>query len=210
MIGKNTLVVMGIFAAIFLGLGLMFLFILAESGLVRVPVFSSFYRPPEPTHVVTADPIDAAAFRALLANRISARAASGEKPPFSVTLTEKELTGVLHGVIRDALRDEAWTVERLQLALTAEMVELSGRLKRNSLTADLRVRFTPVVENGGLRLDPTDVRFGAIPIHPAMARQLAGVLFSRDFGTWVISFNDMRLNTVTTETGLIRLTISPR
>jgi len=210
MIGKNTLAVIGIFAGIFLALGLIFLFVLAESGLVHVPVFSSFYRQPEPVRVVTAEPISATAFRALLANRINDRIASGERPPFSVTLMEDELTGLLRAVIRDALRDEGWTVESSQLALTAQMVELSGRLKRNSFTVDLRVQFVPVVQDGGLRLDPIDVRLGALPIHPSMARQLAGILFSRDFGTWIIRFNDLQLDDVVLDDGHIHLRISPR
>ncbi|MFA5935414.1 MAG: hypothetical protein WC787_00970 [Patescibacteria group bacterium] len=209
MIGKNVLSVLSIFAAVVLVLILLAAFAIAKTGLVTIPVFSRLYHGPAPTRVVRTQPIEANAFRVLVSGRLLAQTNQGELPPYEIRLSEAELTGALLGAIPQALRDERWKIEHAQLVVTPSYVEANGRLVSRALRADLRARFLPVIEKGGLRLVPVDIRFGDYPIHPDLAYRLAGLLFSRDFGTWILTFGDTRLESVRLEDASLELSASP-
>jgi hypothetical protein len=126
-----------------------------------------------------------------------------------IQITEKELTGGIRSAIAQALRDQGATADNVQIVVTPDFLELSGRLMQGGTTADVRVRFVPVVDDGGIRFDPVDVRLGDYPIHPSYAHQLAGILFSRDFGTWIVSFGDIRFTSIRLEQGVVILRAVP-
>lgn len=208
--GKNALSVLAIYASVFLVIVLGLAFAFAKTGLVTVPLFSRWYVGPQPVRTVRADTIDATAFRVLVSGRLLAQVAAKKPPPYAITLSEKELTGALRGVIDQSLRNQEWKTQNVQLAVTPQFLEFSGTFVRDVFHVDLRVRATPIVEDGGLRFEMTDIRIGDYPIHPSLAAQLVGVIFARDLGTWIISLGDIRLNRATLGSGSIDLVATPR
>lgn len=209
-IGKNILSVLSTFAAIILVLIFGSAFILAKTGFVNVPLFSRWYVGPKPIRIVEAEPIDATAFRVLVSSRILAQAAANKKPPYKISLSEAELTGGVQSVINQALRDQDWQIENPQLAITPESVEFFGRLRRNATRVEVLFKFEPVVQNGGLKFEPSYLRVGDYPIHPKLINDLASLFFSRDLGTWVFSSGDIRLESVILKDGKLDLTVSQR
>jgi hypothetical protein len=208
MIGKNVAIVAGVFLAGLLLLVALGAFLVAKSGIVPVPLFSGAYHRPQPVRTVTSSPISEAIFRQRLSDRVLAQVASGKRPPYTISITEDELNGAFQNVVAQALRSEGWRVESSQVALAPEFFEVYGRLTQGDLHADLRIRFVPIVENGGVIFEPIDIRFGEYPIHPDLAHRLAGALFKRDFGTWVLSFGEIRLQSVQLREGALDLTIT--
>jgi hypothetical protein len=208
--GKNAASVLAVFAAIVLLMLGFAAFAVAKTGLVHVPLMSRFYTGPEPVRVIEASALTTDQFRALMEERIATQIRSGAKPPYTVEITEQEITGALHGVINLVLQDKGWRAERSQVALTPKGIEFFGHLERGRTNADVRIRFDAIIENGSVRFEPTDIRFGDYPIHPALAQKLAGYLFARDVGTWMIQFGDAKLESVRFSEGKLELTASPQ
>ncbi|MBU1348915.1 hypothetical protein KJ781_02505, partial [Patescibacteria group bacterium] len=188
---------------------LLLAFAVAKTGIVEVPGFSRFYHGPEAVRAVTPTPMTADAFRVLVSSRLISKAAQGLRPPYTVRVTEGELTGGLGAVIGVALRDESWKVSEAQIAVTPEFLEFLGKFEWGVFHVDTRIRFTAIVEKGGVRFEPTDIRFGDYPIHPSFARSIAGIVFSRDLGTWILTFGDGMLEQATLVDGAVDIVASP-
>ncbi|MEO5927245.1 MAG: hypothetical protein ABIO72_00920 [Patescibacteria group bacterium] len=209
MIGKNALTVVGVFVGIILALTLVVAFAVAKTGLVHVPVFSMFYHGPTPVRVVESAPITAREFQTLLTRQVASQLSAGQTQGTNIMLTEVQLTGALRDAIVQALRKEEATAEHVQIVVTPNYLEVSGQLKQRVITADLRVRLVPVIEDGGIRFDATDVQLGDYPIQPSLAHQLAGSVLSRDFGTWRISFGEIRFTSLTLKDGVLEIDATP-
>lgn len=207
-LGRNFLVVVLESAAVILVVFLLAAFALAKSGAVNVPVFSSFYSGPAAAREVTALPLDPTAFKALISQRFFEQLESG-KPPYLIKLSDGELTGALESVIDTALRDASWQAQKIQLISQPGHLEMFARFKRGAWQAEMRIWLKPVVENGGVRFEVIDFRFGDHPIHPKLAKLIAGWVFSRDFGTWILRFGDIELSRVNLTEGVVELYISP-
>ena len=207
-LGRNFLVVVLEFAAVILVLFLLAAFALAKSGVVSVPVFSSFYSGPEAAREITASPLDPQAFKAIISRRFLDQLESG-KPPYLIKLSDEEITGSLESVIDMALRDASWQAQKIQLISQTGHLEMFVRFKRGVWKAEMRVRLKPIVENGGARFEVIDFRFGDYPIHPKLAKLIAGWVFSRDFGTWILRFGDIELSRVNLTEGTVELYTSP-
>ncbi len=192
MIGKNTIIVTAIMGLIILSVISLCYVLFIKTGLFEVPGSRALYHPPAPVHLVSSRMIRADEFQTLLATRVRTAVALHPRPPYIVSLSEEEITGALQGVIGQALRSDEWKAASSQVALTKDVFEVSGRFVAGKMRADVRFRFVPVVENGGIRLEPVDIRVGEYPIHPYLARRIAGALFQRDFGTWVLRFGDIQ------------------
>lgn len=209
MIGKNVSIVLGVFIAAFLVLASLLAFAVAKTGLFRVPIFSSFYQGPTPTRAVSSEPITETQFRSLLTSQVEAQFAAGRRDEATITVTETQLTGAIRSAIAQALREQGATAEDVQIVVEPKYLELSGRLMEKSVTADLRVRLDPVIEDGGIRFDATDIYLGDYPVHPDLAQRLAGIFFSRDFGTWHVSFGEVRFTSLTLRSGALELKAMP-
>lgn len=208
MIGKNALSVGSVIAGVILLLLCIVAFLVSKTGLLSIPLFSRWYASPAPVRVVTAAPMDPSVFRVLVSGRVLEAAKSGTRPPYIVSLSERELSGAVQGVIDQALRTESWKTERVQLAISKDVLELTGRFTQGPWHVDARVRFIPIVEQGGIRFEPVDIHIGEFPIHPQLARRIAGSVFARDFGTWKLTYGDIQFQSVTLRDGAIDLAIT--
>jgi hypothetical protein len=208
-VGKNVFSVLAVIAACVLAFLLILAFAVAKTGLIEIPIFSASYHGPQPVRVVTPVPMTAEAFRVLVSSRLLAMAAEGKIPPYTVTVSEGEMTGGLSTVITQALRSDQWETSGLQLAVTEQYLEFFGHFRRGVMGVDSRIRLVPVVDQGGLRFEPTDIRFGDYPVHPALARYLTGVIFSRDLGTWILTFGETTLRKITLHDGALDIVASP-
>jgi len=207
--GKNALTVISVIAACVLAFLCLIAFAVAKTGIIDVPFFSRFYHGPEPVRVVTPEPMTADAFRVLVSSRLLAMAAEGKQAPYTVRVTENEMTGGLKAVIDLALRDEIWKASDVQLAVTKDYLELTGKFRRNNIHVDMRVRFIPIIETNGVRFEPIDVRFGDYPVDPGAARYVAGLILSRDLGTWLMTFGEATLQRVILRDGAVDVIAYP-
>lgn len=204
-IGKNVLIVFGTVFAVIALLVILVLFAIAKSGIVSIPLLSRLYVGPMPTHVVTADPISTDQFLALLELRVRAEAAK-QRPPYEITITEQELTGALQSAIGTTLRGQGWERADAQIVLRPMDMEVLGRFKRGSVTPQILARFVPRIADGGVRFDPVYVQLGDYPLPPSIANNVLSMIFSRDFGTWTMSFGALKLEDVRISDGSVRLT----
>jgi hypothetical protein len=208
LVGKNVLSIFGIVSSIALALFLLMAFIVSESGFIHVPVFSRFYKGPTPIRIVQSKPMDETAFKVLLSERFFEQLKKNN-PPFRFKIYDAELTGALVSVIDLALRDQAWKALAVQMASTPEYLELYGRFQRGFVHSDVRLRLKVIVEDGGVRFDVTDFRFGDFPVHPSLAGRFAGVIFSRDLGIWKLKFGDIEIQEANPGNGYLELVSSP-
>ncbi|MFH1078073.1 MAG: hypothetical protein V1745_02185 [Patescibacteria group bacterium] len=209
-VGKNMFSVLSVIAGFVLAVLMLIAFLVAKTGIIEIPIFSWFYEGPEPVRYVESTPITADAFRVLVSSRLIAKAAKRETlPPYTIRVTEQEMTGGLNSVIYRALRDQEWKTSMVQLAATPGFLEFLGKFQHGPLHVDTRVRFRPVVEKGGIRFEPIDIRVGDYPIHPSIVRTVAGIIFSRDLGTWILTFGDGALEQAKLEEGAVDIVASP-
>lgn len=173
----------------------------AKTGLVDVPFFSRFYNGPKPTRLVNAQPIPVDAFRVLLTSRFTSQVLAGKKPPYEVRVTEKELTGAMETAIDFGLRDQEWKQVFTQVVIRPTDFEFLTQFERGMWRIDMLARFKAVVHDGGLSFEPIEIRIGDYPLPANMAYKVVSYLFTRDLGTFFLSFADTPLQSVRLEDG---------
>lgn len=204
-VGKNALGCALGAVVTFLIIVCLLVFAIAKTGVLHVPVFSNLYHGPVPTRLVPAQPITPAAFKVLLGSRFISQAVAHVPPPYTIQLSEKELTGAVMDAIDTALRDQSWKQVYSQIVVRSTDLELYGQFERAPLHVDMLVRFHPVVTNGGVRFDPFFVQIGDYQLPASFAYRLASYIFSRDLGTWTIGFGDEKLQSVIVRNGALDL-----
>lgn len=195
-VGKNVARFVAVVVVVLLAVAAALAFAVAKTGIVTVPVFSRWYHGPTPTRLVSATPITADAFRVLLGSRFFSQAVERRPPPYTVRVTEKEMTGAIMTTIDAALRDGSWRQVHTQMVIRPTDLEFFSRFERGSVRMDVMVHFVPVIRDGELRFDPVSVRIGDYPLPAALAYRAASYLFARDLGTWTVSFGDARLESI--------------
>ncbi|MFA6160555.1 MAG: hypothetical protein WC766_00055 [Patescibacteria group bacterium] len=184
-IGLNVLSCLFLIMLGFLAAALLTAFVVAKSGLLHVPIFSSFYVAPEPVRLLQAKPVTWDDFQVLLARRIYAqRSVAGGI--YTIRVTEQELTGLLQGATVDALRNSLWEVNLEQIAVTPDYLEVFLKLKwQNTLNFDLLFKLKPKVdENGAIGFDVLEARLGDFAMPTSLIYPLVGNAFGRDLGEW--------------------------
>lgn len=176
------------------------------TGTVRLPVLHALYRGPAPVRVVEPAPVGAERLRAIVGERLMASFEAGEQPAH-VRFSESELTGALQDAALDAMRQEGWRAELLQVAAVDGALEFTAKLSRDRMRFEMRAEFVPVVEGGGLRFDIRSARIGDYPVHPALARRISGAVFSRDFGTWVFRLGSVAFTGVEIGNGMVDVAV---
>lgn len=200
-IGKN-LITCGSISAVFVLLFCSAIAIaVAKTGVITIPFFSRFYNGPKPTRLINAQPISVDAFRVLLTSRFTSQALEGKKPPYEVKVTEKELTSVMETAIDLGLRDQAWKQVFTQIVIRPSGFEFLTQFQRGIWHIDMLARFKPVVHEGGLSFEPTEIRIGDYPMPASAAYKAVSYLFSRDLGTFFLNFADTPLQDVRLEEG---------
>jgi len=195
-IGKNTIgCFVSIAVAVLAGLSVIALLV-AKSGIVSLPLFSRFYTGPIPTRLINAKPITANQFKVLLSSRVFSAGIANKRPPLTIKLNEKEITGALETAIDTALRDEEWKQVFTQIVIRPTDFEMLSQFERGPFRFDVLIRFKPVIKGGGVSFDPVYAQVGDYVIPPSVAYAVLGYLFSRDLGTWDVKFGDLALSNV--------------
>jgi hypothetical protein len=206
-IGKNALGCVAVIVTAVLVLLFLLLFVIAKSGLVRLPFFSSFYHGPQPTRVVTAQPLTQSQLESAVRAELASQVAASAPPPYRARITEEQLTGALQDALPTALRGGGWKVDRTQAVVTPQGLELLTDLERGSLHADLRIQLVPRLSSTGVSFTPTFVQVGDIPLTPRLAYPVVSAVFSRDLGTWSVSFGSLKLQSIELRDGELDLLV---
>ena len=207
-IGKNILIVTLVIVGFILMGCLLVGVLVAKTGLVTLPVLSKLYKGPAPTRIVQAPSLEPAAFQYLLISRLTAQALTS-KPPYTFQLTEQELTGTLNQAISEAFRDQAWSVETVQLVVTEQGLEFLGKFKQDKFRVEGLIKLRPTVQDGGILFTPVEIRLGDYSVPLSLAERAAGLIFERDFGTWLLKFRDISFQQVVSRDGFLQITASP-
>jgi hypothetical protein len=141
--------------------------------------------------------------------KILSEARQGKKPPYTISITETELTGALMGGIEEGVRDEGWRESSAQSVIHPDRIEVLLKLEKQDRTAEFLIDFVPQIENGGVRLVPVSFQFGDYPIPVSVAERVAGSFFKRDFGITTLSVGEARLSAITLKDGMMEITASP-
>jgi len=205
-LGKNVLGCAGLALLIVLIFSTLVAYAVAKTGVVGVPVLSRWYYGPSPTRLVAAQAMTVDAFRVLLGARFFSQALNHPQPPFAVDVSEKELTGVIMNAIDAALRDASWKQDYTQIVVRPTDLELLSKFSRGSFHLDMLVRFHTVVQDGGVRFDPFFVQIGDYQLPASVAYRAASYLFSRDLGTFILTFGDAKLQDLKLKDGVIEIT----
>lgn len=207
-LGKNVLGCVASAAVVAL-VGISILALLtAKTGVVKLPLFSRFYTGPIPTRLVNAKSITVNQFRVLLSYQLFNQGLTKKNPPYTIKLTEKDVSGALETAIDTALRDQKWKQIFTQLVIRPTDFEMLSQYEYGWVRLDVLIRFKPVMESGGVRFEPVYAQVGDYPIPPSVAYTVLGYLFSRDLGTWSIKFGDMVLTSVRLYDGYLEAVVS--
>jgi hypothetical protein len=194
--GKNILVC-SFYALVALLIAFsLFLFCLAKTGLVSIPFISSLCAGQKPVRIVEAAASDPEALLERISSVVSSAVGCADSGPYPVVFSEQDLTASARGGLEDILRGREAAAERIQIAVTSDFIEASGLITTRGMTVDALARFDAVVEDGELHLNIREAYLGDVPIHPDLARQLEGVLFTKDFASWNVSAGDVKLKDV--------------
>lgn len=207
-VGKNILscatIALLIAAVIFSLLALA----VAKTGAVRLPLFSRLYRGPAPTRLVNAEPMSIDAFRVLIGSRFFSQLAAGKRPPYTVRVTEKELTGALENAIDTALRDQTWKQVFTQIVVRPTDLEFLSRFENGPLRFDILARIIPSLKDGGVSFEPVYMQIGDYRLPPSVAYNAVSLLFSRDLGTFTLKFGDAALSGLRLSDGALEISAS--
>lgn len=167
-------------------LGVIFLaFIVAKTGFVSVPVLGRFYHGPTPTRLIQAEPIEWDQFRAQLAAEIYGQR-ERKDGLYAVQLNERVLSGLVKNVADQGLRDRAWKVDLIQVAVTPEFMELYLKLGWYQVgNLDVLIKFKPKLnDKGDVHFEILETRIGDLKLPTSWGMALVSNVFSRDLGSW--------------------------
>ncbi len=201
-VGKNAVSVGLVFVLVIVFLAALLLFAFVKTGFYEVPVLSRFYHGPRVSREVPAAKVTGDELRERAGERLVESIAAGESP-FRLYLTESEVTGAISDSASTAVRGGEWEVENSQVAIHPSGVEFTARLLRDGMRLDFQGLFVPYIRDGGVRFRTASIRIGDYPIHPALGTRLAGSVFSRDFGTWVIQLDEIDFTDIELREGSI-------
>ncbi len=186
--------------------------ILAQSGLKRLPLFSQWSRPPEPTRFLVIQSIDLEKVFEDQIKKAIQSAASGKIPAsFLITIREEELTGFL-GQTLIQLKPPEWVINHLQIVLESGKVELFADLARQGWSIRILARGKLDLIDGQPRFSFEEVRLGRLPLPSGLINLAlnqwqqtkipkAAVIWEKEFG---------RLETLTVKSGLLEIGLATR
>ncbi|MDF1497424.1 MAG: hypothetical protein P1P90_05195 [Patescibacteria group bacterium] len=188
------------------------LFLIVKSGILNIPYLSDwFYDAPLPTRYVEAGTMSWDEFRDLISVKLTENNLDNE-PPIPLDLSEKEFTAFLHGVITGGLRNSEYRSEVAQVVILPESVEMYFYLTwHDYITFEILTHLAPIVEdNGTLRFEVIDAKFGDLPLPGLWVIRLIGYVFARDVGVWrIILSNGYGIQSSVLSDQSIKLLIGP-
>ena len=172
--------------------GFVVLFLLAKTGLVKVPYLSKYYDPPSPTRIVTAMPINWDDFEDGLTKKVMAQGGVDESGNYSFLISEEELTGLLRGSADMGLRSDDFNINDSQIAVTPQGLEMFFNITwGTAINLDFLIKAKPVITDKGLlEFESMQARVGDLPLPSFLMMQVVGMVFSRDLGSWDVRVND--------------------
>ena len=204
--GKNTRIFYAVVALIVLLFVGGILFALAETGMVVVPFFSSFYHPPQPIRVVTSLPIEVSQLqRDLEQQTLIEGQANPQTSVYALSIPEEELTGVAESSISALFRGQGWKTEVVQVAIESDFIEVYGRFTRGFLHEDVILHAVPSVTPDGLSFAVTSMHVGAYPVAPSMVKTALSFAFARDLAHWSFTLSHFSLSDVKLSPGQMTL-----
>lgn len=208
-LGKNILTCAGIFILIFLAVIGFVAYLVSESGLIRVPVLSRFYKGPSPARIVHTEPMTSDAFLELVSSRMTQAVRRTSRPPYRITLTERELSAVMAENVNDLARQEGVRAERVQLVLLTDSMEISGKIMSPLGALDMLVILIPELHDGELAVTVRKAELGDYDLPPGVAQDLVSAVFQRDIKTWKIELGNAELSAVELREGELDLVFTP-
>ncbi len=208
-LGHNILDCFTLALAVFLLVCVSGLYFVAKSGVVELPFFSRVYQGPSPTRLVYAKRQTLDEIKQDMAARLAQQMAAKKYPPYTLRLTEQELSGFLQQGLDTAFANTDWKESAAQLAIRQNDLEVSGELHYGIFKFDLLIRFVPQLHPEGVTFAPVAFQLGDYALPPATAYRLLGYLFSRDLGAWQLSYGDMRPDAISLHDGYLTLDITP-
>lgn len=169
-------------------LGILLIFLLAKSGIVHVPILSDWlYEAPIPSRYIIGQPMDWERFQELATNRLIEQDMQQE-PPIALNMHESEFTGLLHGVVEQGLRSDDYQAEVAQVVFLEDSIEMYFYLTwKDFFSFEILTHLVPIVEDDGtLKFEVTDAKFGDLPIPGDWVIGMIGYFFERDIGVWRI------------------------
>ena len=162
-------------------------YVLAKTGLLRVPFFWRYYNAPTPVRVINVQPISWEAFQQMITERVRKMSATSN-PPYTLVVSEGDLTSLMNGVVVQGIRSSAYKVDQAQVAVTKNNIELFFRLIWAGVgNMDFLVHLKPVVaEDSVMHFEVLDAKVGDLPLPTPFVIQILEQIFSRDLGVWRI------------------------
>ena len=190
---------------ILIGSGLAFA--VAKSGVLEVPLFSMWYQGPQPARLVTPVALDQAGLNALIAQRLQQQAEQ-HAAPYTVNVTESELSGDVLSQAKAALQAKGWSIENLQVAILPSGLQAYGRLVKAPWHVDFLLNFQASVSNGVLHFTISHVQVGDYPLPTSFAIQSLSSFFGQDLSTWSIDLGSAGLRDVQLHDGSLDLILN--
>ncbi len=201
--GKEALTCGTVFLAF---IAVIFLFISvsnSRTGLLNVPWLVADYVPEKPVRYVAYAPLDWNGFTRYVGRTINTENTE-HGPPFEVTVTEKQMTGLLADSMSEGLRDVATEIQRAQIVVLPERLEMTVQLLwANVINLDFNFWLVPNFdERGDLRFDVSQAKLGHVILPSKWLWPILAQVFTRDLGTWrlkagdwgILSIQDVKLN----------------
>lgn len=181
----------------------------ARTGIVSVPVATDLlYRPATPVReVLPLAGYSEADIIAGVAARTVVNRASGT---VTVSFTETELTTIASRALASAEKDLPFPIERAQVAIGADAIEVFALLPRDGRDVPLIVALSPELSDGRLHLRAERVVVGSLPVPKVLATVLTDIVEHTALGNVQRTIADIgTLDAIRLREGKLEVTIRP-
>lgn len=200
---KVLLVISIILIGILIGVGIL----IAKTGVVRIPYLSSMYHERPLTRVVTAASVSPQMLMDRL-NQAIQSTTSTKGGVVRVTFSEQEITGALKNALQTSLKRPGVSVDQSQIVVTPSGFEVTASIKNETMSVHVFARAMPVVQNGRLSFEITELYLGDIPVPPSSAKQIQRIAFGSEIGSWEAAAGNFHLSGVRPDNGYVELIFS--
>lgn len=146
----------------------------ARTGLIEIPLFSKvFYKPPEPSRIVTVLPGEIKNLEEIFENKIKSQVEEKiipgketQKVELELEFTEKELTAV----ILQGIKTGFLPFSTAQVAITPKEIEIFGQLSGSKIF--FTIRFKPEIQNGQIVIKLTKFKLGNLSVPSLLSNLL--------------------------------------
>lgn len=208
-IGKNVLGCIGLLGIVFSLCIVSIGYVIVQTGITTVPIFSRWYHAPQPMRFVKTQNLTSVELQSRVMTRVQSEILKGKPGPYRVQVTENELSSVLAIMVQTFTQKQSWQSKNVQVAVVQDGVEFFGNFESGALHADIKIFFQPVVEQGILRLNIKRMQIGDIRIPTNIAYRAIRFLFSVDLESWNMSLGKDVLREIRLRDGYIELMTGP-